>query len=648
MNKRMLLSVLIAGVAATGWVRAQARPPQPPPQRDTRAAAAAAPKGTAELAVLVSTDEAQSQPLRRVSVAIQAGELDVPHIGVTDDSGRVVFHDLPAGNYLLTASRSGFVRTYYGSSLPGRGPGVAVTVLDAQRVGGVTIRMLRGSVITGVLRSASGRPAPNQSVQAMMVRSGGGDRRAVNLEGGLGSVITDDRGVYRIFGLAPGDYIVSVPSVAFGSQDMRMVNAEELRWADKTVSDAALAGGTAPPVLSPAPASSSTMAYSPVYFPGTTVVAEATVVTLGPGEERAGVDFGLLLVPTAAIKGRVVDTDGRPQANVSIALKQANTNALDLFSSLFNSSSRSGSDGTFTIMGVKPGAYTLSVRATPKAPDAAGTERPAGPDLSMLGFGGGATTHWAEETVSMQGMDVNDITLTLRPGMTISGKIVYEATTKTPPTDLTKTALSLSTISDAPTDPTMAAAAAFLGGAGAAAKVAADGTFTVSGVAPGRYRLNTPLAMIPLPGANLMTGGWTLKGVMVAGRDIADAPLDVKAGTDVSGVVVTFTDKPSELSGTVFDGLGRVTPNFPIVVFSTDRAYWTPNSRRVQTARPASDGQFTVTGLPAGEYYVCAVTAVDRTEVYEAAFLDQLVAVSFKITIADGQKLKQDLRLGGK
>jgi hypothetical protein len=167
-------------------------------------------------------------------------------------------------------------------------------------------------------------------------------------------------------------------------------------------------------------------------------------------------------------------------------------------------------------------------------------------------------------------------------------------------------------------------------------------------VAPGRYRLNTPLALIPIPGANLMTGGWTLKGVMWNGRDMADAPVDIRAGADITGVVVTFTDKPSELSGTVFDGLGRVTPNFPIVVFSTDRGYWTPSSRRVQTARPASDGKFTVTGLPAGEYYVCAVTAVERTEVYDPAFLDQLVGVSFRITIADGQKLKQDLKLGGK
>ena len=146
---------------------------------------------------------------------------------------------------------------------------------------------------------------------------------------------------------------------------------------------------------------------------------------------------------------------------------------------------------------------------------------------------------------------------------------------------------------------------------------------------------------------NALGGGWTLKGVMLNGRDIADTPIEIKPGADVTGVVVTFTDRPSELSGTVFDAAGRVTPHFPIIVFATDRAYWTPGSRRVQQARPSSNGKFTVTGLPAGEYFVCAVTAVDRTEVYDPAFLEQLVPVSFKITIADGEKKTQDLKLGG-
>jgi len=182
-------------------------------------------------------------------------------------------------------------------------------------------------------------------------------------------------------------------------------------------------------------------------------------------------------------------------------------------------------------------------------------------------------------------------------------------------------------------------------GGSTAPKISADGTFVISGVTPGQYRLNTPFGMIPIPAMAAMGGGWTLKSVMANGRDIADAPIDIRAGMDVSDVVVTFTDQPSELSGAVLDGAGRVTSSFPIVVFSTDRAYWTLGSRRVQTARPSSDGRFKVTGLPAGEYFVCAVTAVDRTEAYDPAFLEQLVPVAFKITIADGEKKTQDLRL---
>ena len=641
----MLLAalVLVATAIATPVVIGA----QQVPQRDSRTAMPAPIKGTAELSVLVTTDEQQGQPLRRVSVAIQAGELDVPHIGVTDDDGRVVFHDLAAGNYLLTAQRAGYVKSYYGSSLPGRGPGVAVTVLDGQRVSGVRIRMLRGSVITGTVRNATGRPAPNQSVQAIMVRSSGGEKRAINLDAALGNVATDDRGVYRIFGLAPGDYIVSVPALGLAAQDMRVVTTAELQWADKAVADAA--GAAAAPAVAPAPAGGPTVMYSPVYFPGTTVAADASVVTLGPGEERAGVDFGLLLVATSQIKGRVVDPDGRPQNGISVSLRPARPDGLDLFASLLNSSGRTGPDGTFTIQGVKPGSYTLSARATlrPGSDPSSQANQVAQAMEALAGLTGGGSgfTHWASEDISASGRDVPDVTLVLRPGMSLTGKIVYEATTKPAPTDLTKTAISLTPAASGMGIAEIAGA--LTGGGGLAAKVAADGSFVIGGIAPGRYRLNTPLGILPIPGLAAAPGGWTLKSVMVNGRDIADAPIEMKAGTDVSGVVATFTDRPSELSGTVYDGAGRVTPNFPIIVFATERAYWTPGSRRVQTARPSSDGKFKVSGLPAGEYYVCAVTAVDRTEVYDPAFLEPLVPVSFKITIADGEKKTQDLRLGG-
>jgi hypothetical protein len=293
----------------------------------------------------------------------------------------------------------------------------------------------------------------------------------------------------------------------------------------------------------------------------------------------------------------------------------------------------------------------MTARATPQTASPANTNAAPNPatvmqqEMAAIMGGGGGFTHFAQEDVAVQGRDISDLVLTLRPGMTMTGRIVYEATTKTAPTDFSRSGLVLMT---APTGSGVNDLVGSLMGTGSTPlKIESDGSFTVKGIAPGRYRLNTPMAMMTMAGLPSTAGGWTLKGAVAGGRDISDSPIEIRAGVDVPGVVVTFTDQPSELTGTVIDGAGRATPDFPIIVFSTDRAYWTLGSRRVQTARPASDGKYKVTGLPAGEYFVSAVTAVDRTEVYDPAFLSQLVGAAFKITIKDGEKKTQDLKLGG-
>jgi hypothetical protein len=97
----------------------------------------------------------------------------------------------------------------------------------------------------------------------------------------------------------------------------------------------------------------------------------------------------------------------------------------------------------------------------------------------------------------------------------------------------------------------------------------------------------------------------------------------------------------------VFDQAGRPTPAFPIVAFPVDRAYWAPGSRRIQQAKPASDGRYRIVGLPPGEYFLCAATDLDPNDLADPFFLEQLVAGSFKITIGLGEKRAQDLKLAG-
>ena len=117
---------------------------------------------------------------------------------------------------------------------------------------------------------------------------------------------------------------------------------------------------------------------------------------------------------------------------------------------------------------------------------------------------------------------------------------------------------------------------------------------------------------------------------------------------NVNGVVITFTDRETEISGTLFDAAGRPTPEFSIVVFTTNRAFWTASSRRVQSVRPATNGTFRITGLPAGEYWMVAVADLEPGALSDPGYLEQLQAVAFRITLAEGEKKQQDLKVLGR
>jgi len=115
----------------------------------------------------------------------------------------------------------------------------------------------------------------------------------------------------------------------------------------------------------------------------------------------------------------------------------------------------------------------------------------------------------------------------------------------------------------------------------------------------------------------------------------------------VSDVAVHFTDKPTEITGTLFGADGKPAPEFFIVVFSTDRAFWIPQSRRVRSARPGNTGTFRIANLPPGEYYLCALTDLDSSAISSASstFLETLAAASIKMALAEGQKVTQDVQV---
>jgi hypothetical protein len=148
-----------------------------------------------------------------------------------------------------------------------------------------------------------------------------------------------------------------------------------------------------------------------------------------------------------------------------------------------------------------------------------------------------------------------------------------------------------------------------------------------------------------VPGA---TGpkGWWLRSAMVGGRDVLDHPLELDPSSpNVNDAVLTFSDRHSELSGTLTTASGQPASEYIVIVYPADRTVWRPGARRIRSVRPGSDGEFSVANLPAGDYFIAALTDVEPEEWQQPDFLRELLPASVKITITDGQLTRQDLRI---
>jgi len=593
--------------------------------------------GTGVIAGTVLSDDADGRPLRRVLVTLNLGGLPMPRSALTDDAGRFAFVGIGPGNYTLQAARVGYVTAFYGAKKPGRGPGIPISVAEGQRVPDVTLKMLRGAVITGVVRMPGGKPVAGLSVSANVVNMVNGQRQYDLAYSGIVRIgTTDDRGEYRIYGLVPGEYLVQASAGSSGT-DMRRITGAEISAAQALFVPGGAGAGVAPPPPDPGP----NVSFAAVFFPGTTDVSAAQIIAVTAGQERGGVDFTLQFVPTARLSGTFIGADGRtPQiARLTLAVKSAG-----VFDSLFGTyiSVMTRPDGSFSAVGVPPGRYVLTARAAdaPAAPPvapAAGVPNPTGPMLAPV------MTLWASSEFDVNGQDLSGIVLRLQPGMTVSGKVIFDSTTPPLP-DPTRTRVSLSSA----TLPGGSHQEDIYVGSGAGNMATEkDGTFVLKGTAPGTYRLSISPPSIfgteAVPGVR----AWVVKSVLANGRDIADLPIQINPGEDLTGVVVTMTDQPTEVSGTVLDSLNRPTPGFPIVVFAADRVYWSAGSARVRKVQPASNGKYTISGLPPGEYYVCAVTDAEPNDLKDTAFLESLATASFKITLKPGEKRTLDLKLGG-
>jgi hypothetical protein len=607
------LVVLLAGLC--GVVGASA------PQQIRDAAPVAA--GTGSISGRVFVDGAAGaakQPARRVRVTLtELARTMSGQTTTTDDTGAFSFTGLPAGRFEIQAFKSAYLRSSYGASRPER-PGTPIVVKAGEAVTNVSMTIARGGVISGIVRDAHGRPVPNISVRVLKLGYNAlTGERTLGAPSSGASITTDDRGRYRAYGLPPGGYYVAVAgndagrSVGpGGADDLRQLTSDEVRRILQQ--PAGMAGGTpasARPATPPPPPVR--VNYAAVFHPGVTDIGAAATIPLGLGEERTDADVTIQLVPTANITGTVTSGSGAAvPAGLSVGLVPAGPFAEMLAGAgVRGPSAQLRPDGTFAIGGVAPGRYILKAQI--------GRGRLGAAD---------APTQWAAAEVTMAGQDLV-VSLVLQPGIQINGRVVFEGAQPTP-ADLQTMTLFLM----AP-----GSGGSLTSGGGAGGRVDAEGRFTFLGITPDSYRFSYNWTAPTRE-------KWALKAAVADGREAFEAPLQVNAGEPVNWTV-TFTDMPTTLAGVFQDRSGRAATDYFILIYSVDRGAWIPGSRRIRTTRPATDGAFSVKGVPAGEYYLAALTDLENGEWNDPTLLDRLIQSSIKVTLRDGEVTTQDVRIGG-
>lgn len=587
----VLVAVLSAGVSATAQ---QVRDAVPLPSA----------VGTGFIGGIVVSADSPAAPMRRATVELtpDGGSFQGSYQCITDDAGKFSFANLPAANYRLSASKRGYVDIWYGAKRPNDwNAATSIALAAGQRITNLVVKQPRGAIITGRVLDLNGQPAARANVQVF--RSSLDWRSGLRQFIGQDGVEADDRGIYRIFGLPPGDYIVSA-STTEDRTDFRVPTSAEWQWIDAQLRTP----GTSPQTAQNPPTQGPTMAYAPVFFPGTPVQANAGVLTVGAGEERSAVDIKLDLVPTAKIDGTIRGPEGIATAGANIRLLQgaeAGTGAFQI------AAATSDADGHFAFYGVPPGTYIVSTRAK-----AANTP------------GNAPATTWALSDVAVNGHDAN-VSLDLQPGLPITGRVTFEGVGQ-PPADYSRTRIALIPLAaggSALSNPFMLQSIA---------TVDATGKLSFTDVSPGRYRVTG------FAGQGL--NAWRLRSAMIGGVDAADAYVEIKAG-ERADMAVSFTDRPTELSGVLQDASARPAPDYFIILFPADERLWMAQSRRIVSVRPASDGKYRLPDLAGGDYLLSAVTDVEQFQWNDPAFLTQLKAAAIRITIAEGDKKIQDLKI---
>lgn len=280
------------------------------------------------------------------------------HRARTDQTGSYRIANLSPGTYAVSTITPALVPANQLDS---------VVVADGEEVQDVNISLVPGGVITGRITDLEGEPVIGQGVSISPVYEGIPSRFSSTPMPRFFDNMTDDRGVYRAFGLAPGKYKVSV-----GESDLGRKSSREY--------------------------------FKETFYPSVTDAAKATVIEVMEGSVTNDIDIVMgRPVGTFTVTGRVVDENGKPIPNIQFGVGQRIQHDQNSSSMSSSSAGYVNANGEFRLENVTPGTYTIY------------TSPPHGSDVPS-----------AFVTFEVVDRDLDDLLIKTTKGGSLSGVVVLD------------------------------------------------------------------------------------------------------------------------------------------------------------------------------------------------------------------------------
>lgn len=450
--------------------------------------------------------------------------------------------------------------------------------IAARRSGAATISVSPGGRVSNVTHALlpqavlAGRVVdedgePVQGAQ-IQVLNRRTQRGVLNWVGMRGNA-TNDLGEFRIAGVQPGKVILQVtpPGMRRG----------------------------APPVSGQAQTEGPTRGYVTMFYPGVLDPSQALTLDVKPGMELANLDIRLRRTEVYRITGRVLDVGGDPLQRFTVNATRRDQGGGAGLAGFAGGARR---DGAFVIENLPPGDYNVTVRKLGGGPQnmAVGTAR-----------------------VGVGSSDVEGLVVQVSEGFTVTGKVEVAGQAAAP---VQAQSLRVSLLP--------AEAGMMLIGM-RPAQPAEDGSFTLQGVAPGKYRIPAATAQ-----------GVYLAQVLVGGQDYFGKELDLTGGVPGPVRLIYRTDVASISGAVEVSDSKPLTPPVAVIVPADPelRAAIAPKQADVDDA-----GSFRFDGLRPGEYLLWVFDDADLNEMSDADFLLTVQEKAVRVRAEAGQSTAAKARL---